>query len=406
MKLSRPARPARRPHPRWLARTLVLALLVAASPGALAQPAATVVPTPDTPFATVNGVALTYAEFYLKLQELAGAEAAQMLIIDSLRQQEATKLRIDPTAEEVEARLAEMIAERFGNNLDLVADWMADSGLDEGSLRSMARGDLLDLRLRSHGVDPTDADLRAFFDEQKAARYTIRDTLQFREIVLADEATAQTVLKEIDEGKIAFFEAAAKYSTNPDTAPHGGLVAPQIIVFLEQEAKPIADALATLQEGERAKSIVEFGGEWYILQLVRRQPGYELTYDEIAARVRRDYLNSKAVPADEYYGKLAREAKVTGLDPRYVAVANLFGEPAPIALGPADITTPITSGTPPTAPPAPSEPAPPAAPPSEPAPPAAPPAEPAPPADPPAEPAPPADPPANPAPPADPAPAQ
>ena len=295
-----------------------------------------VAPVDDT-FVTVNGQPVKYGRFYSKLQDVAGGETAQLLVIEELNRQDAEKLKLEPTANEIDERLTEMLTERFGGNLQKAGAWMASAGLDEEALRRMVRSELIDLRLRTQGVTATDAELQAFHKTNQKERYSVPEVIQFREIVLESRDKARAVLNDLNAGKSAFFEAAAANSRNAETAPQGGLVPPQPVPFLEQNTKPLADALKQLKPGEYTKAPVEFNKEWYILLLTKRDAGRDLPYAEVAARVKRDYLLSRAVPEDKFYAEQARRARVTGMPTRYAAIQDSFGEPKQAPLGP---TTP------------------------------------------------------------------
>jgi len=314
-------------------RGWLLALLCLAA-GLMAD---SVVAPIDETFALVNGQPVKYARFYSKLQDVAGGETAQLLLIEELNRQEAERLRIEPTAAEIDERLTQMLTERFGGNLDKAGAWMASAGLDEEALRRMVRSEIIDLRLRTQEVKATDADLQEYFKANQKERYNVPEVVQFREIVLDTRDKARAVLADLNSGKSGFFEAASTHSRNAETAPQGGLVPPQPVPFLEQNTKPLADALRGLKVGDYTKAPVEFNKEWYILLLVKRDAGREMTFAEVAARVKRDYLLSRAVPEDKYYADLAKRSKVTGLPSRYSAIQSSFGQPQPTPLGP---TTP------------------------------------------------------------------
>ncbi|MBI5834778.1 MAG: peptidyl-prolyl cis-trans isomerase [Armatimonadetes bacterium] len=291
----------------------------------------------DETFATVNGQQVKYGRFYTKLQDVAGGETAQLLVIDELNRQDAERLRLEPTASEVDERLTEMMTERFGGSLEKAGAWMASAGLDEEALRRMVRSEIIDLRLRTQGVSVTDADLQTFFTANQKERYSVPEVVSFREIVLDSKDKARAVLADLTAGKTAFFEAAAANSTNAETAPQGGLVPPQPMPYLEQNTKPLADALRGLKPGDFTKAPVEFNKQWYILLLVKRDAGHDMAFADVASRVRRDYLLSRAVPEDKYYADLSRRARVTGLPARYAAIQSSFGTPSTAPLGP---TTP------------------------------------------------------------------
>jgi parvulin-like peptidyl-prolyl isomerase len=326
-ELAAQVRPRREGRVSWFPLLLVAACCLAADPSA---------PPVDSTFATINGVDMPYGAFYAELQDAAGGPVAQTVIIDELMRQEATRLGIMPTPAEVDSRCAEVIAEDFEGSSVKFTEWLQEKAKDTASFRRLMTNDLLDLRLRARGVTATDDDIKAYFAANRTKLYTVPEAVRYREIVFDDKTAAEKAIVELTEGKIQFFEAAHRYSVDQETGPEGGLVSWQPMPLLDQIAPTLAAALRKLAVDEFTKQPVLVDKKWYVVLLVEKKAAQELTFEQVAPRVRRDYLLSKAVPERTYFAAMSKAAKVTGLPTRYHVVEAEFGQgerPAP-GLGP------------------------------------------------------------------------
>ena len=305
---------------------LVLALaLLAFTAGLLV--AQTTVPAPDDTFATLDGTNVTWGEFYQRLQDYAGREISERLLIEHALRAEATKLGVEPTPQQIDERLRELVQTRFAGSVADFAEWMTRDAKTEDSLRRTVTNELRDLAVRSHGVNPTEDQLKAYFAKHQADRYDRPPMVKFRRVVLESEAKAKEVLAKIKAGETDFFGAAMNYSIDVGGQENGGLVGPVPVPFLTAQAKPVADALAKLQVYQYTEAPVEAQAQWHLLLLVERQEGKPRTYEEVQTHVFRDYLQEHAVPENEYYPKLMRQAQLSGLPARYRVLEALFSKP-------------------------------------------------------------------------------
>jgi parvulin-like peptidyl-prolyl isomerase len=300
-------------------------LALGAALGAGVLTAGPTVPAGDAPFAQVNDTTVPYASFYAALADNAGAEVATRVVLEALMRQEAGKRGLLPTDAEVDTRFGELLAERFGGSRDTLAKWMAENAADDDTVRHMVYAELLDIKLRTNGLQPTADELKAWFKANQAKRYDEPETFEWREIVLTSKEKAAQVAAELNAGKTDFVSAVAKYSANTESAADGGRLGPVPTAELEAKAAALLAALRKLGPGETTRAPVEFDGRWYLLRLVKRTPGEAAVYDTLVARVRRDYLVEKAAPDAEFYAKLAKTARVSGMAARFRAVEGQFG---------------------------------------------------------------------------------
>jgi len=284
-------------------------------------------PAPDEIFASVNGETLSYADFYTLLQDQLGMEVAERLVFETVLQQESAKQGVVPTAEEIDARVNELIQQRFGGDAAQFAQWMGRTGSTSDSLRRQVAIELMDIRLRSKDVEVTDAKLKEYFDQHHERRYDLPARVRYRQVVLDSKERADEVLAKINSGELSFFTAASRHSLDPAAVETGGLAGPSPLPILKELAPPIHDALTKLAANEAAKEPVQFEDKWYLLLLIEHLAGRAATYDEVATRVRMDYLMEKSVPAQQYYQPLIDKSAVVGLPTRFRLLELQFAVP-------------------------------------------------------------------------------
>ncbi|NUP99549.1 MAG: peptidyl-prolyl cis-trans isomerase [Armatimonadetes bacterium] len=284
---------------------------------------------PAEPLAAVNGELLTHADLYAALQDQVGIEVAERLLIETLIQQEARRLQLVPSAEEIEARVRQIVVERFGGNTTRFAAWMLETGGTEASVRRRVAIELMDLKLRTREVKVTPEALQQYFAANRTQRYDLPEQVRYRQVVVETKERAEEVLRQIKAGELIFYTAASRHSLDPAAAETGGLVGPQPLPMLEELAKPLFEVLAKLQANEYTQTPVAFEGRWYLLLMVERLPGRVVEFADVSERVRWDFLNEQAVPEEDFYLALTKKARVTGLPDRYRVLEERFGAPGP-----------------------------------------------------------------------------
>lgn len=308
----------------WLGGLLLAVLLLPAVAELIGGQDA---PATDEIFVSVNGETLSYADFYTLLQDQIGMEAAERLVFETVLQQEAAKQGVVPTPEEIDARVNELIQQRFGGDAAQFAQWMGRTGSTSGSLRRQVAIELMDIRLRSKTLEVTDEKLKEYFEANHERRYDLPARVRYRQVVLDSKDRADEVLKQINTNELSFFTAASRHSLDPAAVETGGLAGPSPLPLLKELAPPLHDALVALQPNEAAKAPVEFEGKFYLLLLIEHLPGRPAAYDEVAARVRFDYLMEKSVPAQQFYQPLIDKAAVVGLPTRFRLLEMQFAVP-------------------------------------------------------------------------------
>ena len=193
--------------------------------------------------------------------------------------------------------------------------FLQQMGLTDSVLRRQIRRNLqIQKRLEQirSKVKLTEEEARFFFELHKDA-YAPEDKVKVRQIVVDDKKLADEIMKQIEQGA-DFAELARKYSkVGADqggalgAAPGSSEPGPVTRVVFPEE---VAIEVFKLRSGG-VTPVIEAGGRYYIVKVEEFLPGGEVSYEEVADRVRKDALAVKQQGAiEEYLEKVRRSAKV------------------------------------------------------------------------------------------------
>jgi peptidyl-prolyl cis-trans isomerase C len=255
------------------------------------------------PAAVVDGTAITLAEVEAVLKQAGPTatplteaqrkqlqiEAVGMLIDDLLMEKFLRKNapRIDPA--DVNKKLAEL-QESLRSQGKRLADFYKESAQSEAQLRTNIVKTLQwDAYVKEH---LTEADIKRYYEENR--EFFDRVAVRASHIVLRVTANAsegerqqlrirlQTLRQEIVSGKIAFADAAQKYS-QCTSAPSGGDIGyfPRKLAVEESFAKA-AFALKV----DEVSDVVETDYGLHLIKVTDRKPGQPSDYNKIKDEVR------------------------------------------------------------------------------------------------------------------------
>lgn len=148
---------------------------------------------------------ITQDELYEEMKTSIGNQAVQILMIEKVL---ADKYEV--TDEEVDAEYKSS-EEQLGESFE---QFLAQNNQTPESYRKVIRLNLLQEKALTEGVEVTDEEIQAQYDRQGTE-------LNARHILVADEETAASIKKELDEGG-DFAALAEEHSTDPGSAANGG----------------------------------------------------------------------------------------------------------------------------------------------------------------------------------------
>lgn len=139
-------------------------------------------------------------------------------------------------------------------------------------------------------MELSEADVEAAYERELEA---LGEETQYRamHILVEDEETARELIAELDEGG-DFGELAQEHSKDTGSGENGGDLG---WFSLDQMVEPFAEAVGSLEPGQRAEDPIETRFGWHIVQLEETrpmpQPTLEQMRPELEDRARRDAIN-------------------------------------------------------------------------------------------------------------------
>lgn len=136
-------------------------------------------------------------------------------------------------------------------------------------------------------VTINEVEAKKFYNENKGL-FNEPESVKASHILVQDEATANKILSEIDEGK-KFEDAAKEYSTCPSKANGGDLG-----FFSKGQMVPEFETAAfALDKGEITKTPVKTQFGFHIIKLTGKRDAMELTFSEAEDKVKAELMAKK-----------------------------------------------------------------------------------------------------------------
>jgi len=227
----------------------------------------------------------------------------EQVILNEALAQDASRVKVSNA--EVKAEI-ERIKKQFGLTDKKAYDrFLQQIGYTDSLLRKEIRRALqVQKRLEEikNKVKLTEEEARFFFELHKA-NYAPEDKVLARQIVVDDKALAEKIYQELQNGA-DFVELAKKYSkvgadqggalgAEPGSTEPGPVTR---VVFPEA----VATEVFKLKNGG-ITPVIEAGGRYYIVQVVKFLPGGDVKYEEVKEKVKKDALAVKQQGALEAY---------------------------------------------------------------------------------------------------------
>lgn len=154
------------------------------------------------PVATVNGEAITRDEFNKQLEDTAGAQVLDRMITEKLVFQEATKLKIEVTDKDLNAKIDE-IKGSFGNEEQFQAA-LKQNSLTLEKLKEQLKSQIIVEKASRQGIKVSDAEIKQHYEQNKDSLYADRklsDVKKEAEKWLIDQKARQKAVTWVEELK-------------------------------------------------------------------------------------------------------------------------------------------------------------------------------------------------------------
>jgi len=284
----------------FLKKTNLVLLLAILSLSLIASPLAMFAQS-DEIVATVNGVAITSAQYYELLERQYGEYALQELIQDEMIRQRAEALGVT-IDEEAFAEMYGMIIAQLGGVQGLQLFLMQNNVSEEVFIEQLKWNMLIGDMARAE-VEVAEGEVEKFFEENREY-YDQPETREVSHILVETEEQAKEVLALLQAGE-DLVSLAGQYSLDPGTAPQGGYlgVIPRGYTVVEFE-----EVAFSLGVGEYGLAESTYG--WHVIAVHTINEAQAAVFAEVANLVEQDLRTSKALDLQSYMYKLEQETDI------------------------------------------------------------------------------------------------
>lgn len=232
----------------------------------------------DKVVARINGEVITKDELYNVLVAQGGKEALDSLIADKIIDSELKKKGLEVTEKDIDTELQAMIVEYGGQESFNQA--LASYGYTDNNIKKNIKMNLSATKLVGADVVITDADMKAYFDENKTT-FDVPEQVKATHILVADEAKAKEVKAKLTAGG-DFASLAKEYSTDETNKDQGG----DLGFFSRGDMVAEFDKVAfSLKIGEISEPVkTEFG--YHIIKVAEKKEAKTATYEDSKEQIK------------------------------------------------------------------------------------------------------------------------
>ncbi len=260
------------------------------------------------PAAIVQGKVVEWAEIRPLLNEAAGADVLQGVVLDRTLDEALTDAGVVMTADDVDAErqlFYETLNDDPNVSARLAKELRARQGLGRHRFDGLLRRNAALRALVRDNVRVTDEAVRQMFDVIHGPKR------QPRLIVLPTLGEAEAAIRRVNGGE-RFGDVAVVVSTD-SSAPRGGLLQPVSRVD-PSYPQALREALWQLSPGEVSPPVL-LGDNYAVLELVRVVEGEDIDLPSVRPQLERQIrINQERVLMDQLARRLFTEASVIIID--------------------------------------------------------------------------------------------
>lgn len=233
----------------------------------------------DRVAAVVNGDPIMKDELFDMMYAQEGKEILDQLITRQLIIQEAARLGVEVSEEDVDEEIDKIIDESFMGSEEEFLMLLDQYGVAIEVFREDARLNMLAREIAMAQTDFTDEDGREFFEEHRHL-YEQQEEVEARHILVETEDEAEEVALLLEEGE-DFVELAAEYSTDSSNKDDGGYLGS---FARGRMVEPFDEVAFSLEVGELSEPVeTQFG--YHIIEVLDRREKEELEYEDVSEQV-------------------------------------------------------------------------------------------------------------------------
>jgi hypothetical protein len=134
----------------------------------------------------------------------------------------------------------------------------------------------------------TEEEMRQFYEEHKE-NYLKKALYGIKMVKINDKEKAESIVSEIRESRIAFEDAARKYSTDEKSKENDGFIGTRSLNKFRGNWRPAIENLKL----NVVSDPVTIDDDYYIFKLIKKIEPYQYTYEEKSAYIKNDVLYDK-----------------------------------------------------------------------------------------------------------------
>lgn len=228
------------------------------------------------PVAKIGGDPVSYQEWLHHLEKTYGKKALTEMIDYQVVEQLAAENNISIREEVIDLEISFLLT--MAGPLTV-----SETEAKEAKWRETINHRLLTEELFTQNINISDVEIQSYYDQYKN-QYNFSQQIQISHVILPDQATADRVIAELEDGA-SFSALAREYTTDEETKRAGGYLGYYTASnsFLPTGYFDRAIALAEEQYSEPFS--VNAGVA--ILYLHRELPSVDLTFEQLSSHIRR-----------------------------------------------------------------------------------------------------------------------
>ncbi len=280
---------------------------------------------PSAVMATVNGKGVYMEDLYIPLIEAHGLQIAEILIVNTLVDQEAEQVKIAVTDKDVAAENDRALQGILGEQLtpdqreSVLEKLLRQRGITSRLWTAIMRRNAILRKMVAPKVVVSETMIKAEF------AHLYGEKVRISHIQLPSLTEAEKIIKMLEDGK-DFADLARRYSTSTTTAQQGGTLPP---FSRENPAIPraICDAAFALKP-DHISGIVQVDNDFHVLKLHQRflppAADYQAVREQLRLALQENLVERLQV---EKLAELRRHAGVEYVNPALRQAANRPPEP-------------------------------------------------------------------------------
>jgi len=300
--------------------------------------------------ATVNNQTITQDDFLASLESYvpnqqngtisvpAGRVVMAQLIQDNLVEGLAAQANVGATPQQLDDRYQDIKLLHDAQNVQPMENELAQSGLTVDQFERLKLApQVAQFNLLTQGQTVSDADITAYYNQNKAQRFTKSDRAHIKRIAFATKAQADAIYNQIKTGgkmfEVFIDQSAVKIPANADLQnwiPTDPTKSPKLA--------PLCNAILATQTGETSEPFF-FQGGWWLVKVIQREPTETLPESVVHHLIQWILLGQKSdathlSQVQQALKTYQLQAKVTINDPAYADIADNIKAAASDAAGP------------------------------------------------------------------------